>query len=310
MGDEGLAVGAARAAFDLYGGPASSPGAARQLGRNTVALGPTPCESAAETLRIVGLVHRRLPESDTRRQLVLALASSQVVALARGRQEFGPRALGLRSVLAAADDLSLNTRLNAKLQRTEFMPFAPVVREERMAEVFDLASVPSDVTGCMCFMTICLPVRDWAAKACPVVVHVDGTARPQVVREQDDPFLHALLTDYERRTGLPLLVNTSFNLHDEPIVSTASDAIAAFLAAELDWLLLEDCLVALEENQQALHLARTTSRRNGCVQKARHAALNRSFGRQIFEGPGRFSDVLPAPGRDVIGEAAPTPTSG
>lgn len=297
MGDEGLAVGAARAAFDLHGGERkpTGPRPAPRPGRDTIALGPRPCENAATVLAEVGLVYRQLSEEDARGYLAAALVESQLVALVRGPQEFGPRALGLRSVLAGAADASLNARLNTKLERTEFMPFAPLLRHERVADVFDLGSVPTDVTDCVRFMTICLPVQEWVAEACPAVVHVDGTARPQVVREQDDPFLHALLADYERRTGLPLLVNTSFNMHDEPMVSTASDAIAAFLAAELDLLLLEDCLVALAKNPAALRLSRLMKRRDTQVLKARHAALNRSFGRQIFEGAGRFSQVAPEP---------------
>jgi carbamoyltransferase len=238
-------------------------------------------------------VHDQLTQEEACRRIADALSSGRIVALARGPQEFGPRALGLRSILASADDPSLSQRLNDKLKRTDFMPFAPLLREERFAAVFDTETVPTDVANCVRFMTICLPVRQWVAAACPVVVHVDGTARPQVVRQQDDPFLHHLLVEYERRTGLPLLVNTSFNIHDEPIVSTEVDAIAAFLAAELDLLLIEDCLVDLEDNPAARRLAAIIRRPFSQVAKARHAALNRSFGRQIFEGAGRFNDFAP-----------------
>ena len=303
MGDEGLAVGAARAAFDLRGASpqATAGGRVRRHppDRDTVALGPTPCEDAAAVLAEAGLVHHRLTTDQARRRLVAALGAGHIVAVARGPQEFGPRALGLRSVLASAHDATLNRRLNERLKRTDFMPFAPILREERFADVFDLDTIPSDVTDCARFMTVCLPVREWAAAVCPVVVHVDGTARPQVIRQRDDPFLHALLGEYEQLTGLPLLVNTSFNIHDEPMVSSASDAIAAFLAAELDLLLLNDCLVTLTENSAARRLAGIVRRPDTGVAKARHAALNHSFGRQIFEGAGRFNEFAPRSGEQA-----------
>ncbi len=297
MGDEGLSIGAARAAFDRYEGVTrgrkSVPLRSRPR-RDTVALGPDPCDDASTALEETGLVYHRLVPPDASRAVSDALVSGQLVAVVRGRQEFGPRALGLRSVLAGAADVTLNDRLNAKLRRTDFMPFAPILRAERFADVFDLDAVPSDVEDCARFMTICLPVQPWVAEKCPVVVHVDGTARPQVLRREDDPFLHDVLGKYEERTGLPMLVNTSFNIHDEPIVSSAADAVAAFLLAELDLLLLDDCLVRLAENSQVKSLARLLRRQEGTIAKARHAALNRSFGRQIFEGPGRFNDYAPS----------------
>jgi carbamoyltransferase len=301
MGDEGLAVGAAFAAFELEQGTRNGrrgQATRRPPERNAVALGPTPCDDAATTLDTVGLAYHRLRPDEASSHLAEALAAGKIAAIARGRQEFGPRALGLRSILAEAADARLNDRLNRKLRRTEFMPFAPILREERFDDVFDLTTVPTDTTNCTRFMTICLPVWPWVAKACPVIVHVDGTARPQVVRERDDPFLHAVLAEYEQRTGLPLLVNTSFNIHDEPLVSSAADAVAAFLASELDLLLLEDCMVYLAENPAARYLAQVARRPDSSVARARHTALNRSFGRQIFEGPGLFNQFVPVPGSD------------
>jgi carbamoyltransferase len=293
MGDEGLAIGAARGAFDAEDRASGVPNPrARRAApvRDSVALGPRPCDDAASVVEAAGLVYRRLTQRQAAHRIAESLAAGMVVGVARGPQEFGPRALGLRSVLAGAGDPSLNGRLNDKLRRTDFMPFAPMLRAERFSDVFDLSALSADVSDCVPFMTICLPVHSWVADACPVVVHVDGTARPQVVRERDDPFLHALLAEYERLSGLPLVVNTSFNTHDEPMVSSADDAIAAFLAAELDLLLIEDCLVELNENQTALRLARIVRRQDGGVLKARHTALNRSFGRQVFEGAGRFNE--------------------
>ncbi|MCP2256392.1 carbamoyltransferase [Streptoalloteichus tenebrarius] len=283
MGDEGLAVGAARAAYEQVVGPVA-PGGGRPL---SMALGPTP-GPVERVLRDLGVRYRRESPSVVRDTVVATLAAGGTVALVRGAQEFGPRALGRRSILASAQDPEINDRLNQKLRRTEFMPFAPLLRDVRFDEVFDLSDVRGDVSPCLPFMTICLPVRREVAARIPAVVHVDGTARPQVVREEDDPELYALLAAYEETTGAPALINTSFNIHDEPLVSDTTDAVSAFLVAELDLLVVEDCLVPLEHNREAAALVRATERAALAVGKARHRALNESFGRQIVDGPGRF----------------------
>jgi carbamoyltransferase len=291
MGDDGLCIGAAAAAGHQAG--ARRPGApARPPARSSaMALGPLPAEpgAAEPLLAALGVRHRTLTRPEE--ELADALADDLTVALVRGRQEFGPRALGRRSVLSAARDPRVNARLNARLRRTEFMPFAPILRAERVAEVFDLDGIASDVTDCLPFMTMCLPVRPETARLAPAVVHVDGTARPQVVTADDDPFLHRLLEEYERRTGVPVLINTSFNLHDEPLVSTLEDALAAFLTAELDLLCLDGRIgVALADNPRLAAAARLLRRDNGAA-AARRTALNHAFGRRMVDGPGRFSEL-------------------
>lgn len=294
MGDEGLSLGAAQAAFELVADKRPARPALHPPGRGSITIGPVPCDDAAAFLDGIGLAYRRPPQHQLRAQIAEVLADGGLVALARGPQEFGPRALGQRSILAGAADASINKRLNDRLRRTEFMPFAPLLRDERFDEIFSLDGLTTEVRGCLPFMTICLPVQQWVSQVCPAVVHADGTARPQVLRQEDDPFLYALLEDYENCSGLPLVVNTSFNMHDEPIVSSASDAVAAFLAAELDVLVLEDCAVLLAENSSALALA-DILRRDQSVARARRVALNLSFGRQIFEGSGRFNQYAPPP---------------
>jgi carbamoyltransferase len=169
------------------------------------------------------------------------LAAGQVLARCVGRMEWGPRALGNRSIFACPDDPELNNRLNARLKRTEFMPFAPIVRAEDAERWFlGLDKVQHAVR----FMTVSVPTTPDFQRRCPAATHVDGTARPQVVDAADNPEVHALLTEVGARTGTPVLINTSFNIHEEPIVATASDAIRAWKDAALDALWVGPYLVS------------------------------------------------------------------
>lgn len=231
MGDGGLAAGAA------LGSVAAAP---QQL--HDAYLGPGIEERDAYKalkrgeVRFAGL-GRESTEGAGKDVLRAAeiLAEGKVVARATGRMEWGPRALGNRSVLVRPHDPTVNVWLNEKLNRSEFMPFAPVVRAEDADRYFrgvDPARTAAE------FMTACFDCTDLFAEHCPAAVHVDGTARPQLVREEVNPSLHACLTRVGELTGVPVLVNTSFNLHEEPIVCTASDAVRAFKQAKLDALWL------------------------------------------------------------------------
>jgi len=170
------------------------------------------------------------------------LAQGKVVARAAGGMEYGPRALGNRTVMAPCNDPEINQWLNKKFQRTEFMPFAPVVLEEHAASFFPDWHV--NQVACR-FMTMTCDASDLAKKQIPAAVHVDGTARPQVIRKEDNPDYYAIIAAYEKLTGIPSLINTSFNMHEEPIVCTADDAIRAFLDAQLDALILGPFLIEL-----------------------------------------------------------------
>lgn len=298
MGDDGLSIGAAAAAAHQEDAASGAPPAAAFP--LSMALGTTPGEGTEVRLKELGIVFSR--PDDPAGALATHLARGESVAVVRGRQEFGPRALGRRSILSSAADPVVNERLNASLQRTEFMPFAPILRAERVDEVFDLSGIPSDVGDCLPFMTMCLPVHPRIRDTAPAVVHVDGTARPQAVSESADPFLHRLLASYEERTGIPLLINTSFNIHDEPLVSDLDDALAAFFTAQLDVLYLDGgFVVALRDNAPPARMAKLLRRGGDGVAKKRHRALNLSFGRQMVDGAGRFTEWpdgdpdLPAP---------------
>lgn len=166
-----------------------------------------------------------------------ALAEGRVVAWFQGRMEYGPRALGNRSLLAAATDPTTPSKLNARLHRSDFMPFAPILLEE-YAPTWLVRWAPHHVASR--FMTITYDVAPQFASRVPAVVHVDGTARPQVLRREDHPLLHEVLMRYQERSGVPLLINTSFNMHEEPIVCTPEDALSAFERGAADVLVIGD----------------------------------------------------------------------
>ncbi|BDT56532.1 carbamoyltransferase [Massilia varians] len=165
------------------------------------------------------------------------LCTGRVVGLYQGRSEFGPRALGHRSILADPRRDRIRDWINARIKQREwFRPLAPLVPEERAAVYFDVAG-PSP------FMQFAAPVRPEVAPMLPAITHVDGTARLQTVGPADDPLLRALLAGFEVRTGVPVLLNTSFNGRNEPIVETPFEAVAAFRQMPLHALAIPPFLV-------------------------------------------------------------------
>ncbi len=233
MGDGGLATGAA---LEVH---------ARLQGRlepsllEQVYLGTRIDETGAlQALENAGVTFEKPDDMAT--TVAELLADGKVVARADGGMESGPRALGNRTVMAACNDTEINQWLNQKFQRTEFMPFAPVILEEYAAEYFP-AWTPEHVTAR--FMTITYDASGTARQHIPAAVHVDGTARPQVLRRQDNPGYYDIIRAYHARTGVPSVINTSFNMHEEPIVRTADEAIRAFQAAGLDALILGPFLI-------------------------------------------------------------------
>lgn len=168
------------------------------------------------------------------------LAKGNVVARFNGRMEYGPRALGNRTILYQPGDPSVNDWLNELLHRTEFMPFAPATLYERAPELFHDSEGAQDTAR---FMTITFHCTDWMRERCGGVVHVDGTARPQLVRQEDNPSFRSIIEEYGQRTGVPVVINTSFNIHEEPIVRSPRDAVRAFLDSRLDYLAIGDYLV-------------------------------------------------------------------
>ena len=159
------------------------------------------------------------------------LAEGLTVARFDGRMEYGPRALGNRSILVNATDEAVCDRLNAALGRSPFMPFAPATPVERAAQCYGSIAGAEHAAR---FMTITFDCTDNMKRLCPAVVHADGTARAQIADHRTSPSFHRILEAHAERTGQPSLLNTSFNMHEEPIVCTPADAVNAFTRAGLD----------------------------------------------------------------------------
>jgi carbamoyltransferase len=183
------------------------------------------------------------------------LMAGRIVGWMEGALELGPRALGHRSILAAPHERAMRDRLNREIKyREQFRPFAPVVPVESAERYFEL---PPGGTRLARFMSGVFPVRpEWRDKL-EAVTHVDGTARVQALEREMSPRLHALLTEYERRSGMPVLLNTSLNLAGEPIVNRAVEGYSTFLRSGIDVLVADRTRVTkrgspLEKRKEAL----------------------------------------------------------
>jgi carbamoyltransferase len=208
-----------------------------------VYLGPEFSEDEMRAaVREAGLESRRYDPVEPK--IAELLAQGRVVARFNGRMEYGPRALGNRSILYHCADASVNDWLNKRLDRTEFMPFAPATLADEVEKSYTTLRGAEHTAE---FMTIISDCSDWFRRTCPAAVHVDGTARPQIVREQTNPSFHRVLEAYRALTGVGTVVNTSFNMHEEPIVCTPQDAVRSFVRGHLDYLALGPFLV---ENPQ------------------------------------------------------------
>ncbi len=200
----------------------------------------------AAELQAAGLTFERiLPVEPVVARLI---HEGNVVARFDGRMEYGPRALGNRSILYRATEPEVNQWLNQRLGRTEFMPFAPVTLYEERRRCYE------NVEGAELaaqFMTITLNCTDYMKRTCPAAVHVDGTARPQLIREEANPSYYRIVRDYYRLSGIPSLINTSFNMHEEPIVNSPKDAIRAFLQGNIDYLAIGDFLLRHPSRQES-----------------------------------------------------------
>lgn len=229
MSDSGNSVGAALLAAEL-----ESPGflAQGQHALQDVYLGAEFGDEEIEAeLARQGLKWQKLSETDLVDRAARAMHEGLVVGWFQGRMEFGPRALGNRSMVGRPTDAEINKALNDRLERTEFMPFAPSVLAERADEIFigvDKAAHPAE------FMTVTFDVREEWRSRIPAVVHVDGTARPQLVRADRNPLYHALIKRYGELSGIPVILNTSFNVHEEPIVCAPAEGIRALREDRID----------------------------------------------------------------------------
>lgn len=177
---------------------------------------------------------------DITERIADALVEGQLVARFTGKMEWGPRALGNRSVLARTTDRTVVDRLNRLLKRSDFMPFAPAILDEDGDLYVERVNVARHAAE---FMTVCFDCTERMRREHRAVVHVDDTARAQLVRGASNPAFHRILSAFKRRTGCGVILNTSFNIHEEPIVRTPEEALTAFRNARLDYLAIGDFLV-------------------------------------------------------------------
>jgi carbamoyltransferase len=230
MGDGGCGTGAA-----LYH---SWPGGVKPSISSTY-LGPDYPEAEIErALQAEGLNYQR-PEN-LAGDVAALIHGGEVVARFDGRMEYGPRALGNRSIMYHAREPEVNQWLNKRLGRTEFMPFAPVTLYEAREKCYHNIRGAEHAAE---FMTITFDCTDFMRENCPAAVHVDGTARPQLIRREVNPGYYDILKEYEKLSGIPSLINTSFNMHEEPIVDSPEDAVRAFMQGALDYLAIGPFLV-------------------------------------------------------------------
>jgi carbamoyltransferase len=232
MGDGGCGTGAALLEFQGH------PELLKPI--PDVYLGPSYTDDEIlEALQRSQLAHDKYTPIEPK--IAQLIAAGKVVARFNGRMEYGPRSLGNRSILYHAREPEVNQWLNQRLGRTEFMPFAPATLHEHRHQCYlnvDGADYAAQ------FMTVTFDCTDFMKNESPAAVHVDGTARPQLVTATSNPSFHQVLTEYHRLTGLPSVINTSFNMHEEPIVCSPDDAVRAFLQGNLDYLAIGPFLVA------------------------------------------------------------------
>lgn len=193
---------------------------------------------AATAKFLVRVQTTRTKSDNIARDTAKLLADQKVIGWFQDRSEFGPRALGNRSLLADPRKPEMKDILNSRVKhRQPFRPFAPIVLYERAKEIFEGEEDSP-------FMLIAKNVRpEWRDKI-PSIVHVDGTARVQTVREATNPTLYRLLKEFDALTGVPVLINTSFNVKGEPIIETPRDAVICFLTTGIDHLVMHDTLVS------------------------------------------------------------------
>ena len=260
-GDAGGAPGAAFAAYHKFRGKERFRSGKGDEMQGSL-LGPR--FGQAEIIKILselGAQFEILEESDLCATVAKLLANEKVVGWFQNRMEFGPRALGARSILADPRSPAMQSQLNLKIKfRESFRPFAPAIKEESAGKYFDLdraspymlfvANVRDDIQTRPDHNLTGLEKLHQVRSSIPAVTHVDYSARVQTVNKTDNPEFHHLLDEFERLTGCPVLVNTSFNVRGEPIVCTPEDAYRCFMSTDMDYLVLGNVILAKHEQSQ------------------------------------------------------------
>jgi carbamoyltransferase len=253
-GDAGGALGAALLGWHHYHKQPRSVSGDGDTQRGSF-LGPA--YDATEFLKSATIPHKEMGENELMSHVAKLLEEGKVIGWFQGRMEFGPRALGNRSILGDARSPEMQETLNLKIKfRESFRPFAPAVLRERVADCFELNQASP-------YMLLVAPVKeslrlngesDGASgdflvrlktprSTLPAITHIDYSARVQTVASEDNPRFHRLLSEFESKTGCPLLVNTSFNVRGEPPVCTPEDAFRCFMRTEMDYLVLGNFLL-------------------------------------------------------------------
>ena len=236
MGDEGTAIGAAIA---IAGMPVKK-------------ISPNQCGIVADEKEVYHWfdvlcgnhidyrIHRIDDDNRLAEYIARVLSQSKIVCLVKDKMEFGPRALCHRSILYNCDTKETNTWLNDKLGRTEFMPFAPVTREEVADDLFVNLDGGRDSAK---HMTMTFDCTDEFVQNYPAACHIDNTARPQIVSFKEDPFIWSVLANYQCITGKKALINTSFNLHNNPIIASTEVAIDSWLKSDTNILVIGNTVI-------------------------------------------------------------------
>jgi len=243
-GDGGSSVGAAYVAYHhILGEKRAEP-------LKSVYLGPCFTDQQIKFyLDLNGIKYRHiLDQNELIKEVASSLADNKIVGWFQGRMEWGPRALGARSILANPGEASMQDIINVKVKhREEFRPFAPVVCKDDAGLFFELPNNNTDATD---YMLMVYPVKEEYRKKIPAVTHVDGSARMQTVLESQNEKYYRLIKEFGRQTGLPMLINTSFNIRGEPIVCTPNDAYKCFTGTAIDVLVMGGFIVLRDENKQ------------------------------------------------------------
>ena len=180
---------------------------------------------------------KKIKTSNNYKFIAKSLKAGSVVGIVQDKMEFGPRALCNRSIISSAQDKRINFTLNKKLKRTEFMPFAPVVLKEDFNKYF--TKIEKSHSSSL-YMTMTFKCKKEAIKKAPGVVHIDNTARPQIINSSINRRMYKILINFKKISGSSILINTSFNMHEEPIVCSINDAFRAFYSSKLDYLMIND----------------------------------------------------------------------
>jgi carbamoyltransferase len=267
-GDAGGAVGAALAVWHQFLGRERTPDGRCDLMQGAL-LGPCFAQADIEhRLAKAGARFTSVSDGDVIEQTATSLAGGEAVGWMQGRMEFGPRALGARSILADPRSPTMQKTLNLRVKyRESFRPFAPAVLREDVADWFEL---DCDSPYMLLVADVLKSRRrrmsneeeqlfgidklNVARSDIPAVTHVDYSARIQTVHAETNPRFHALIARFKEKTGCPVLVNTSFNVRSEPIVCTPEDAFRCFMGNEIELLVVGNCMLRKAEQNPALKI--------------------------------------------------------